>query len=153
MRIASILDRNDVTAAVPVGTKREVLAALVDLIQGNHPELDRAQLLNVLLRREELRSTGIEAGVAFPHGRVPHLKNLLACFGRCRKGVPFDSFDGRPTHFFVVLLVPEDAEGSHLKALARLNRMFQDAGFRERLLAAPDAGALHALILEQDEKG
>ncbi len=152
MLIASILGRNDVTAALPSGGKREVLAALVDLVQSNHVELNREQLLQVLLRREELRSTGVEAGVAFPHGRVPRLPRLLACFGRSRKGIAFDSFDGRPTHFFFVLLVPEDAEGSHLKALARLNRMFQDAGFRDRLQAAADAQELYELIVAQDAK-
>ena len=48
----------------------------------------------MLLKREELRSTGIEEGVAFPHGRVPGIEQLHACFGRCRTGVDFDSFDG-----------------------------------------------------------
>ena len=115
MRIASFLDRNDVTAAVPASGKQEVMTALVDLLTSNHDQLDHDVLLSVLLKREELRSTGIEEGVAFPHGRVPGLKSLLSCFGRCRKGVDFDSFDGKPTHFFFVLLIPEEAEGSHLK--------------------------------------
>jgi len=150
MKIATFLDRNDVTATVPPGDKREVLATLVDLLVSNHPELNREVLLGVLLKREELRSTGIEEGVAFPHGRVPGLGGLLSCFGRCRGGLDFDSFDGKPTHFFFVLLIPEEAEGSHLRALARLNRLFQDAEFRERLLAAGDAGALFDVIIEQD---
>jgi len=150
MKIAAFLDRNDVTAAVPAGDKREVLATLVDLLVSNHPELDRDVLLSVLLKREELRSTGIEEGVAFPHGRVPGLSSLTSCFGRCRKGLDFDSFDGKPTHFFFVLLIPEEAEGSHLRALARLNRLFQNIEFRDRLLAAESAGALFDVILEQD---
>jgi PTS system nitrogen regulatory IIA component len=152
MRIASILARDDVTAAVPAGSKREVLAALVDLIHSNHPELGRDALLQVLQKREELRSTGIEEGVAFPHGRVPGLPGMLAAFGRCKQGADFESFDGKPTHFFVVLLIPETAEGSHLKALARLNRIFQDGAFRQRMQAAADAGALYDLILQQDER-
>jgi len=150
MKIATFLDRNDVTAAVPVGDKREVLATLVDLLVSNHSELERDVLLSVLLKREELRSTGIEEGVAFPHGRVPGLSSLLSCFGRCGQGLDFDSFDGKPTHFFFVLLIPEEAEGSHLRALARLNRLFQDSDFRERLLAASDAGALFDVIIKQD---
>jgi PTS system nitrogen regulatory IIA component len=152
MKIASFLSREDVTAAVPTGSKREVLAALVDLLVSNHPELERDLLLNVLLKREELRSTGIEEGVAFPHGRVPGLKDLLACFGRTQKGIDFDSFDGKPTHFFFVLLIPEHAEGSHLKALARLNRLFQEATFRGSLLEAANAQALFDVIMEQDSK-
>ena len=152
MRIASFLDRADVTAAVPVGGKEEVIAALVDLLVSNHDELRRSILLQVLLNREELRSTGIEEGVAFPHGRVPGIEQLHACFGRCRTGVDFDSFDGKPTHFFFVLLIPENAEGSHLKALARLNRLFQDAAFRASLIEAEDAEAIYSAILEQDNR-
>lgn len=152
MRIGSFLNRNDVTAALPDGSKRELLASLVDLLVSNHPELERDLLLQVLLKREDLRSTGIEEGVAFPHGRVPGLKDLMACFGCSRRGMDFDSFDGKPTHFFFVLLIPEQAEGSHLKALARLNRLFQESAFRGKLLEAQDAGALYDVIMEQDAK-
>jgi PTS system nitrogen regulatory IIA component len=152
VRIASFLEDRDVTCAVPVGNKREVLAALVDVLVANHTELEREVLLQVLLKREELRSTGIEHGVAFPHGRIPGLARLLACFGRCRKGVDFDAFDGKPTHFFFVLLIPESAENDHLKALARLNRVFQDDDFRRRLLYAKDTDEVFSTIMEQDNK-
>jgi PTS system nitrogen regulatory IIA component len=152
MRIATFLERNDVTVAVPLGGKKEVLSALVDLIVSNHSNMEREQLLQILLKREELRSTAIEQGVAFPHGRVPGLDRLLACFGRCRKGLDFDSFDGEPTYFFFVLLIPEQAQGDHLKALARLNRLFQDKAFRQKLMDAPDADAIFAAIMAEDER-
>ncbi len=152
VRIASFLEKRDVTCAVPVGSKQEVLATLVDLLVTNHPEFDHEVLLQVLLKREELRSTGIEHGVAFPHGRIPGLTRLIACFGRCRPGVDFDAFDGKPTHFFFVLLIPESAESAHLKALARLNRVFQDDDFRRRLLYAKDSDQVFSTILEQDSK-
>jgi len=152
MKISTYLDRQDVTVEVPVGNKEQVLASLVELLAGNHPEFSRDQLLQILLKREQLRSTGIEDGVAFPHGRVPGLGELVACFGICRPGVDFQSFDGKPTHFFFVLLIPERAQGSHLKALARLNRLFQERAFRERLLAARDAEEAYRLVVEEDEK-
>ncbi len=152
MKIATFLERNDVTVAVPAGGKREVLSALVDLMVSNHMELERGALLQILLKREELRSTAIEQGVAFPHGRVPGLDRLLACFGRCRQGVDFDSFDGEPTFFFFVLLIPEQAQGDHLKALARLNRLFQDRDFRRRLIEAKDADAVFTAVMNEDER-
>jgi PTS system nitrogen regulatory IIA component len=152
MKIATFLERNDVTVAVPVGSKREVLSALVDLVVSNHSKLERTSLLQILLKREELRSTAIEQGVAFPHGRVPGLDRLQACFGRCRQGVDFDSFDGEPTFFFFVLLIPEQAQGDHLKALARLNRLFQDKMFRRCLMEAKDADSIFAAIMTEDER-
>lgn len=152
MKIASFLDRADVTTGVPVASKQEVLSTLVDLMSQNHTELDGRVLLEVLMKREELRSTGIEKGVAFPHGRIPGLTKLRACFGRCKQGVDFDSFDGAPTHFFFTLLIPEEDDGVHLRALARLNRLFQDRDFRERLLRASNADAVFEVILEQDRR-
>ncbi len=152
IRISAILDPRDVVDGLQAGTKREVLEALASRLQQNHPELDRQRVLDILLRREELRSTGIESGVAFPHGRVPGLAGLRAAFGRSRQGVDFDAFDRRPTHFFVVLLIPEQGEGVHLRALARLNRMFQDETFRRRLLEAPDEAALFSAIQDQEQR-
>ena len=148
--ISSFLSLDDVTVAIPVGTKEEVLAALVDLLTSNHQELDRELVLKTLLKRETLRSTAIEQGVAFPHGRIPGLNQLRACFGRCLKGVDFASFDGKPTHFFFVLLIPEDAQGEHLKALARLNRLFMNKELRNGLLGAVDAAAVFRMIIEKD---
>jgi nitrogen PTS system EIIA component len=151
MKIASFLERQDVIDPLPAGEKREILSHLVRVLAENHRELNHDELLDVLMCREALRSTGIEKGVAFPHGRVPGLGGMMACFGRCREGVDFDAFDGLPTFFFFVLLIPERAEGTHLKALALLNRAFQDAGFRRRLMSARDSEELYRHILEQDE--
>jgi PTS system nitrogen regulatory IIA component len=152
IRISAILDPRDVVDGLRPAAKREVLEKLAERLEQNHPELDRQRVLEILLRREELRSTGIESGVAFPHGRVPGLGGLRAAFGRSRQGVDFDAFDQRPTHFFVVLLIPEEGEGVHLRALARLNRMFQDEAFRRRLMEASDEVAMYAAIQEQDQR-
>ena len=152
MKIATFLDRSDVTIDVPPRPKKEILKVLVDLLAGNHAELESVQLHSILLKREELRSTGIEEGVAFPHGRVPGLDRLMACFGRCQAGVDFDSFDGKKTHFFFVLLIPEHAQGDHLKALARLNRLFQNADFRLRIMKAGSADEVFDFIIEEDNR-
>jgi nitrogen PTS system EIIA component len=152
MKIATFLDRSDVSIDVPCRTKKEILKMLVDLLAENHAELDSEQLLSILLKREELRSTGIEEGVAFPHGRVPGLDRLMACFGRCQAGVDFDSFDGKKTNFFFVLLIPEHAQGNHLKALARLNRLFQNADFRKRIMNAGSADEVFDAIIEEDNR-
>ncbi len=152
MRIGSFLERRDVIGSLPAGSKREVLACLVELLVKNHSELNGCTLLDILMKREDLRSTGIEQGVAFPHGRVPGLTRLIACFGRSKEGVDFDSFDGKPTHFFFLLLIPENAQGVHLKALARLNRLFHDSALCQRLMEAGDEDGLFGRIVEEDER-
>lgn len=152
MKIASFLNPSDVAIALPQGSKGEILDFLVRLIEKNHPELEHDMVLQILLKREDLRSTGIEQGVAFPHGRIPVLDSLLACFGRCDQGMDFDSFDGKPTYFFFVLLIPEHAQGAHLKALARLNRLFQVSSFRDRLMQADNSLELFEALMKEDER-
>jgi PTS system nitrogen regulatory IIA component len=90
--------------------------------------------------------------VAIPHGKLDAVGKLVACVGRSRTGVDFDSIDGQPTHIFFVLVAPENSTGIHLKALARISRLFKDPEFRARLLAAPDAAGMFKVIAEEDAK-
>jgi len=66
--------------------------------------------------------------------------------------VDFDSMDGQPTYLFFVLVAPENSTGAHLKALARISRVFKDNEFRRRLLSADDADAMYQVIAEEDSK-
>ena len=112
----------------------------------------RDTLLRVLVDREQLASTAIGEGVAIPHGKLPTVGEIVACLGRAPGGVDFDSMDGQPTFLFFVLVAPENSTGAHLKALARISRVFKDADFRRRLLAADDADAMYRVIAEEDAK-
>lgn len=150
MHIASFFAPQDILPDLPPGTKEEVLRRLSAQLARNHPGLDEAALYDILLKREQLRSTGMEEGVAFPHGRIPGLDRLVAFFARCRAGVDFNSFDGKATHFFFVLLIPEEAQGAHLKALARLNGLLQKPPIRQRLLEAKDREEIFRVITEED---
>ena len=115
-------------------------------------KIDTQRLLEVLLDREKLGSTGIGEGVAIPHGKVPGLPSLTASFGRSRQGVDFKAIDGKPTYLFFALFAPENSAGLHLKALARISRIFKSAAFREAILTAEDAPAMYRLIEQEDSK-
>ena len=71
------------------------------------PQIEADRLLEVLMEREALQSTGIGEGVAIPHGKLPGLGRLVASFARSREGIDFESIDGQPTHHFFLLVVPE----------------------------------------------
>ncbi|HLU65812.1 MAG TPA: PTS sugar transporter subunit IIA, partial [Kofleriaceae bacterium] len=68
------------------------------------------------------------------------------------RGVDFGAMDGQPTHLFFVMVAPESSTGAHLKALARISRVFKDAQFRRRLLEAADADAMYEIIAQEDAK-
>lgn len=152
MKIMDIVVRDAVLLELEPGDKREVLGQMSRALAGAVPELDADRLLQVLLDREGLQSTGIGEGVAIPHGKFPGLDRLLASFARSSPGTDFEAVDGQPTHLFFLLVVPEHSGGQHLKALARISRFFRDASFRKRLLEAGSIEQVFEAIAEEDAK-
>jgi nitrogen PTS system EIIA component len=132
--------------------KLDIIAELAEHLARHHDGVDKAALTHVLVEREKLASTAIGEGVAIPHGKLDAVGKLVACVGRARAGVDFDSIDGQPTYIFFVLVAPENSTGIHLKALARISRLFKDPEFRQRLLAAPDGHEMYRTIAEEDAK-
>ena len=152
MKIMDILLKDAVILDVESTGKSEVLTELSQCAAGAEPSLDADRLLQVLLDRENLQSTGIGDGVAIPHGKMPGLSRLVASFARSRAGVDFESIDGQPTHLFFLLVVPEHSGGQHLKALARISRFLRDASFREKLIAAESLDEIFSTIEEEDAR-
>lgn len=156
MKIMDILVRDgailDLATDGGPDAKKDVLGELSRAVAAAEPSLDADRLLEVLLEREALQSTGIGEGVAIPHGKIAGLERLVASFARSVKGVDFESIDGQPTHLFFLLVVPEHSGGQHLKALARISRFLRDAEFREKLLSATSLDDVFRAIEEEDAK-
>lgn len=150
MKIAELLDIKAISTELTSSTKVEVLAEMVDLLRRVQPDLDAAELLAVLIDREELGSTGIGDGVAIPHGKLKGLDRLLMAFGRKRDGIDFDSIDNRPAHLFFLLLAPESEATLHLKALARISKLLRKDDVRRQLLDAPDPATLLNILSQED---
>lgn len=152
MHITDFLDRRAVEADLRASNKQGVLRELVGLILRVKPDLDPNDLVETLLQREKLQSTGFGDGVAIPHGKSSAVPQIIACVGRSAEGVDFQSLDGMPTQLFFTLLVPESSHGLHLKALARVSRLLKEPSMREKLLEAPDATAMYEAIVAEDAK-
>jgi nitrogen PTS system EIIA component len=135
-----------------VGTSAQtVLGELARPLAAAH-KLDAQRLIDTLIEREKLGSTGIGDGVAIPHGKVPGLPVLMASFGRSKTGVDFSAIDGKPTYLFFTLFAPENSAGAHLKALARISRIFKNPAFRETIMKAKDAAEMYRFIETEDAK-
>ncbi len=152
MKIVDLIARDMLVPALASVEKRAILEELAGHVAARHPRIDRAALTKVLVDRESLASTAIGEGVAIPHGKLPAVTEIIACLGRAPAGVDFDSMDKQPTFLFFVLVAPEASTGAHLKALARISRVFKDQAFRKRLLEAPDVDSMYQVIAEEDAK-
>ena len=152
MKITELLSPAAITVNMQATDKKSALVELTDAIVGVSEELDREQILKVLLERERLGSTGIGDGVAIPHGKLKNIDSLLLSFGCSKAGVDFDSMDGKPAHLFFLLLAPEESVGVHLKTLARISKLLKNPGVRNSLLAATDTDELFRIISAEEEK-
>ena len=110
------------------------------------------ELLQVLLDREKLGSTGIGEGIAIPHGRLKKLKKFFISFGRSTQGVDFDSIDRNPSRLFFLVMAPENSAVDNLKLLSRIVALLKDASFKKRLMGASSQKELFQIISEEDEK-
>ena len=143
--IVGLLPVQNIVSDLDVANKKRLFEQVGLLFENNHG-IRRNVVYDSLFAREKLGSTGLGQGIAVPHGRIKGLPEALGAFVRTREPIPFDSPDGRGVSQVFVLLVPENATDKHLQILSELAQMFSDRALRERIVAAPDAAALHRIF-------
>ncbi len=136
MLITDFLVVDAINLDLKAGSKQEVLSELLLPLQKAGKLSDAKKMVEVLMEREELGSTGIGGHIAIPHGKSPQVKELSAALGISKAGVAFDALDGEPVNLFIALVAPEGSAGVHLKALARISSLLKDRAFKKALLAA-----------------
>jgi PTS system nitrogen regulatory IIA component len=151
MQIIEMFKKEYIIEDLKAKSKRAVLAELSEIFTHYHSGIQSEAMVEVLLDREKLGSTGIGDGIAIPHGKLKGLDNLVISFGRSREGIDFDAIDGKPVHIFFLLMAPESSTGQHLKALAKISRMLKDQEFRSSLMSAKNTEELYQKIADKDE--
>lgn len=151
MKINDILKPECVLPDIRGTTKKDILTELSRPITGISG-VDLEEMVEILLNREKLGSTGIGEGVAIPHGKIAGLRSITASIGRSREGLAFDALDGKPCHIFFLLAAPGSSVSGHLKALARASMLLKNPDLRERLIAAETTGEIYRVLVEYDDK-
>jgi PTS system nitrogen regulatory IIA component len=152
VRIAEFLKAEAIVPELNAQTKSDILRELSAALARSNPAISPTRLASVLEERERVNSTGVGEGVAIPHGKLQELSTLSASFGVSHAGIDFEAHDKKPTFLFFALVAPENSAGLHLKALARISRLFRNASFREAILQARGAQEIYSLIVQEDAK-
>ena len=152
MRLIDVLMKEHIMPALKSRQKRELLDEMSTEIASRVVGLNREKLLEVLLEREKLGSTGIGHGVAIPHSKLEGIDGIIVAFGRSKKGVDFQSMDNRPVHLFFMIIAPVNSTAMHLKVLASISRLLRDKDFRKRLIKASTQDEIFNIISEEDKK-
>lgn len=146
MKLTEILDEGAVVEQLKAKDKPGVFRELATTLARCGKLRDVDGLVSALLTRESLGSTGIGDRVAIPHAKCPGVKGVCCAFGRSKKGVPFDSIDGRPASLIFLLVAGEESTGEHLKALAEISRVLKESDTRSHLMKADSAASLYKIL-------
>ena len=147
VRIEDLLPPECVRRAVTAHSRKRSLDFAADLLAEWHPGVDARPLLEALMARERLGSTGIGEGVAIPHCRL-ECPGMMAAFFLLAEPVDYDAPDGKPVDLVFVLVVPPGETGAHLEVLSTLATVFRDPATCERLRRAASAGELGAILCD-----
>ena len=127
--------------------KRGALSEMVECISHEIQIKDKELLLEMLLNRENLGSTAIGKGVAFPHGRSLAVQELTLLFGHSEKGIDFDALDKKPTHlFFLIIAPPQDKDNLYLQVLGHLVELIKTPAMRKKLGEARSFAELQEVL-------
>jgi len=145
MDMTTLIQPERVLPDSTASSKRALLTDLANSLSAMDPD----QVLEVVMAREHLGSTGIGHGVAIPHGRMSDLAHPVIALARHQDGIDFDAIDGEPVHIVILLLVPDSEDRTHLDLLARLARLLQQGSFRDAIMHADSPKAISELFGEE----
>jgi PTS system fructose-specific IIA component/PTS system nitrogen regulatory IIA component len=127
---------------------RTMAKSLVEAKQINSKDFE--SIVEAILKREELGSTGIGRGVAVPHTKHASIDHLMGTVAVSEEGVDFDSLDGEKVHLLFLLVSPPDRPGDHLRALENISRQLRDDTFCRFLKQAKTPADVWQLLEEAD---
>lgn len=139
MEITDILVPERVACDIDVSSKKRALEKISDIIVSDgSTDVPVQEVVDSLMAREKLGSTGIGSGVAIPHGRLKNSNKTIAAFLQLHEGIDYDAIDNQQVDLLFALLVPEDSTDEHLKILAELAELFSNKAIRDKLRETKD---------------
>ena len=145
MDISNLINMDAIFPQLKVSSKKQLLQELGNIAK-NKIKKPVQEIATILMERERLGSTGVGYGVAIPHGRFTELDKIFGVFAKLEKPVNYDALDNQPVDLVFLLLVPEKAGASYLKALAKISRILRDQTVCEKLRGADSGDAIYAIL-------
>lgn len=152
MNLMELISPRCVKAPLEGTSKKEVIAELVDLLVSAKKLPHREAILDALIEREEVGSTGIGHGVALPHAKCAEVKDIYVACGISPAGIDFEALDREPAHIFFLILAPRSAPGRHLKVMSILTRLLSRPAVREEFMEAKTVDDTFAVLSKHCEE-
>ncbi|OHB82113.1 MAG: hypothetical protein A2Z38_05080 [Planctomycetes bacterium RBG_19FT_COMBO_48_8] len=152
MILTQILQPDCIKVPVESRDKEAVITELVDLLDAKGLLLDKDRVMEAVLIRERIQSTGTGAGIAIPHGKSNAVKDIIIAIGIAHEPIEYNSIDGKPVTILILLVSPADQTGPHIQALATISRLMMNEEFRQKLEKATSADEAYALLNDQENQ-
>ena len=153
MKIIDFLKEGAIIPDLKATDKEGAIKELVVLLEKRREITDKEKIVEIILEREKLGSTGIGQGIAVPHAKTDQVREIVIAFGLSQSGVNFESLDEEPVYLIFLVLAPAEATGIHLKVLDKIARLLKDKVFRNSLKSCKGgAKEIFQVIKEEDEK-
>jgi PTS system nitrogen regulatory IIA component len=152
MILSQLLHPESVSVSLKAQSKKEVIVELVELLEKAHGVSSSGEILDRVMKREAMMSTGIGNGIAIPHGKAKSVDHLIAACGVSRAGIDFDADDKQPATLFILLVSPENVGGPHVKVLANISRLLKEEKVRDALKSAESPQAFIQALRDAEAK-
>lgn len=150
MKVMDLLSKETILFGLKAKDKESAISEMTDALVKLHKLKSSSEVIELLLQREKLGSTGIGQGVAIPHCRCDMVKEPMALLAISKEGVDFNALDGSPVHILFMLIGSADSAGEHLQIMAKISRILKDKIMRQSLMDTKTAEDVIAIIQKAD---
>jgi len=151
MKLSEVLNESLIRIPLEQSEKKEIITELVTVLNSSGKISDKDKVLQAVLEREQMMSTGIGNSVAVPHGKSAGVQDLLVALGITAQDVQFEALDGKPVRIVFMLVGPEKASSMHIKMLSRISRLLNQAAFRKKLIDCKSASEAMKTIVDEEK--
>ena len=152
MNLSEILSSDCICLDISKRSKPEVIREIAELATRSGAVADLNKLVEALMNREKIQTTGIGHGMAIPHATADGVKGLVLALGISKEGVNFDSLDDQPVHLIFLLAGEPRLQTSFLSILSKISRFFRKEEFRNEVVKAKSTDKILALIQACEEQ-
>lgn len=148
MKIARYLNKKLIFLGPPCNTKKEIIEYLINAVCDYYKLPYKKEILHDVIKREEIKSTGLGGGLAVPNGRTSLLDKLYVAFARSDKGIDWSSIDSKPVHYIFFIIGPARLENEYLETLGDISRIMIRHDVREGIHIAKKPEEVMEIIKE-----
>lgn len=153
MKLTDFINKSAVIKELESTDKKSAITEMVETMRSVYKaeKLKVNELVDLLMKREKIGSTGIGNSIAVPHVKVDGIKSVIGAFGRSSAGIEFNAIDGEPVNLIFLILASTDAQDANLQALRRIAQVAKQPNFCKFLKEAKDVSEIYGLFKEFDE--